>query len=90
MNIQAITGAAPVAPAAPVARPGAEPTAAPASAAATPTHLGGVEVDPQTREPKALRFPWLSRLSRELEPVSKQPSPYGSAPALGQKLDKTA
>ena len=33
---------------------------------------------------------WLSRLQRELEPASKQPSPYGSLPILGEKLDKQA
>jgi hypothetical protein len=34
------------------------------------------------------RFPWLSRVTRELESVSKQPSPYGSVPLLGENLDK--
>jgi hypothetical protein len=34
------------------------------------------------------RFPWLSRVTRELEAASKQPSPYGSVPLLGENLDK--
>lgn len=47
-------------------------------------------VDETTRQPIPPRFPWLSRLQRELEPASKQPSPYGSVPILGEKLDKQA
>lgn len=49
-----------------------------------------VPVDEKTNQPVPPRFPWLSRLQRELEPVSKQPSPYGSVPILGEKLDKQA
>jgi hypothetical protein len=49
-----------------------------------------VQVDEATNQPIPPRFPWLSRLQRELEPVSKQPSPYGSVPILGEKLDKQA
>lgn len=49
-----------------------------------------VEIDENTNLPKAPRFPWLSRLARELEPASKQPSPYGSVPLLGEKLDRQA
>ncbi len=47
-----------------------------------------VQVDEATQQPIPPRFPWLSRLARELEPASKQPSPYGSVPILGEKLDK--
>jgi hypothetical protein len=48
-------------------------------------------VDTSVPQPPAPpRFPWLSRLARELEPASKQPSPYGSVPILGEKLDKQA
>ncbi len=49
-----------------------------------------VEIDETTQQPVPPRFPWLSRLSRELEPASKQPSPYGTVPLLGEKLDKQA
>ena len=48
------------------------------------------QVDEATQQPVPPRFPWLSRLARELEPASKQPSPYGSVPILGEKLDKQA
>lgn len=47
-----------------------------------------LQVDETTQQPIPPRFPWLSRLARELEPASKQPSPYGSVPILGEKLDK--
>jgi hypothetical protein len=49
-----------------------------------------VQHDEVTKLPVPPRFPWLSRLQRELEPASKQPSPYGSLPILGEKLDKQA
>ena len=49
-----------------------------------------VQLDEQTQQPIPPRFPWISRLQRELEPASKQPSPYGSMPILGEKLDKQA
>jgi hypothetical protein len=49
-----------------------------------------VQRDEVTNLPIPPRFPWLSRLQRELEPASKQPSPYGSVPILGEKLDKQA
>lgn len=47
-------------------------------------------IDEKTQQPIPPRFPWLSRLQRELEPASKQPSPYGSVPILGERLDKQA
>jgi hypothetical protein len=49
-----------------------------------------VRVDAVTKQPLPPRYPWLSRLARELEPVSKQPLPYGSVPPLGEKVDQQA
>jgi hypothetical protein len=49
-----------------------------------------VQLDEVTNQPIPPRYPWLSRLARELEPASKQPSPYGNLPILGEKLDKQA
>ena len=57
---------------------------------AAPESLSLVQIDEKTQQPIPPRFPWLSRLSRELEPASRQPSPYGSVPLLGEKLDKQA
>lgn len=34
------------------------------------------------------RFPWLSWETRQLEAASKQPSPYGHVPLLGETLDQ--
>jgi len=34
------------------------------------------------------RFPWLSWETRQLEAASKQPSPYGHVPFLGETLDQ--
>ncbi len=36
----------------------------------------------------ARRFPWLSWETRQLEAASKQPSPYGRVPLLGETLDQ--
>ena len=63
------------------------PSEAPAP---SPEPVSIVEIDEKTNQPIPPRFPWLSRLQRELEPASKQPSPYGSMPILGEKLDKQA
>ena len=49
-----------------------------------------VQLDEETQLPIPPRFPWLSRLARELEPASRQPSPYGSVPILGEQLDRQA
>ena len=49
-----------------------------------------VQLDEATNQPVPPPLPWRSRLQRDLEPASKQPSPYGSMPILGEKLDKQA
>ena len=46
-----------------------------------------VEIDAKTRQPVPLRFPWLSRLSTELEKAAGQPAPFGKNPELGDRLD---
>ena len=43
-----------------------------------------------TDKPPPLRFPWLSRLSAQLEPVARQKSPFTAAPMLGDHLDRAA
>lgn len=80
-----------VLPATPSRTPDQPSTAQPAPAdQAKGSAVSLVEIDESTRQPIPPRFPWLSRLARELEPASKQPSPYGSVPLLGEKLDKQA
>jgi hypothetical protein len=36
------------------------------------------------------RFPWLSRLSEQLDSVAKQKPAFPSAPVLGDNVDKSA
>ena len=49
-----------------------------------------VEIDASTQQPKLPRFPWLSRLARELESASGKQPPYGSVPITGENLDSKA
>ncbi len=51
--------------------------------------LPGV-LDHATLRPVPPRFPWLSRLSRELEPTAKQKPSFPAAPALGDHLNQSA
>lgn len=37
-----------------------------------------------------LRFPWLSRISSELEPVAKQKPPFKTLPIIGDNVDHAA
>ena len=89
MSVNQVTGAGRVVLPTTATRPSDTPAPAPrASTEATESSL--VQLDEDTQQPIPPRFPWLSRLARELEPASKQPSPYGSIPILGEKLDKQA
>ena len=68
---------------------------APASATSdTATRSAGAgphgEDDKVTQQPVPLRFPWLSRLSTELEQASGKPAPFSPAPVLGDHLDSQA
>ena len=47
-----------------------------------------VELDDTTHQPLPPRFPWLSRLTAQLESVARQKSPFTSAPLLGDNLDQ--
>ena len=49
-----------------------------------------VEIDETTNLPKPPRFPWLSRLSAQLEPSAKQKPAFPSAPPLGENIDAAA
>jgi hypothetical protein len=49
-----------------------------------------MEIDKKTNAPVPLKFPWLSRLSRELEQASGQPAPFSAGPDLGETLDTKA
>jgi hypothetical protein len=84
MSVNNVTGVGRVVLPTTASRPADAP--APRASEASPA----APVDEATQQPVPPRFPWLSRLARELEPASKQPSPYGSVPILGEKLDKQA
>ena len=58
--------------------------------AATAAAAAPANVDEVTQQPLPPRFPWLSRLSQQLEAASKQRAAFPPAPALGDNLDKTA
>ena len=47
-----------------------------------------VEIDQVTNLPVPPRFPWLSRLAAQLEPVARQKPTFASAPQLGENLDQ--
>ena len=67
-------------------------TPAPATVSTTPARASNtvslVEIDTATNLPKPPRFPWLSRLAAQLEPVARQKPTFASAPQLGENLDQ--
>jgi hypothetical protein len=81
MSIHGISGATratlPVNPVQPAEPAAAEPR--------PPASL--IEIDAKTRQPVPLRFPWLSRLSTELEKAAGQPAPFGKNPELGDQVN---
>ena len=83
MSISSVTSAG---------RASAPTTEPPATGPATPppsAKLGGlVEIDDTTHQPVPPRFPWLSRLSAQLESVARQKSPFTAAPMLGDNVDQ--
>ena len=56
-----------------------------ASATASPTTSDEVA----HAQPTPPRFPWLSRLSQQLESVAKQKPAFPSAPVLGDNVDRS-
>lgn len=49
-----------------------------------------VQFDQVTQQPILPRFPWLSRLTAELEAAAKQRPTFPPTSALGNNIDKTA
>ena len=71
----------------------------PASTADSPATATGVrrpsappaaEIDNVTQQPLPPRFPWLSRLSQQLESAARQRPAFAAAPMLGDHVDKSA
>ena len=49
-----------------------------------------VTIDELTQQPVPPRFPWLSRLSQQLESAAKRRPAFAPAPVLGDHVDKSA
>ena len=75
----------------PVARAPATTTQTPSAAAARPANTVNAEqLDEVTQQPLPPRFPWLSRLSLQLEAASHQRAAFAPAPPLGDHVDQSA
>ena len=88
MSIPSISGVGRVATSTADTPASATPSAANTSRPGTAAPA--VTIDELTQQPVPPRFPWLSRLSQQLEAASKQRAAFPPAPALGDNLDKTA
>ena len=83
-GISGITGFGALGPADHSAAPGAGISLTAVAAAAQP-NSGDI-----AQQAAPARFPWLSRLSRELESAAQQPATFSAAPELGDYLDRSA
>ena len=84
-GISGITGFGALGPADHSAAPGAGISLTAVAAAAAQPNSGDI-----AQQAAPARFPWLSRLSRELESAAQQPATFSAAPALGDYLDRSA
>ena len=67
------------------------PASTTAAAASRPGTAAPVTaIDELTQPPVPPRFPWLSRLSQELESAAKRRPAFAPAPMLGDHVDKSA
>jgi len=73
-----------------VAQPVADKPAPTAPTAPGARPFGEPEIDGVTQQPLPPRFPWLSRLTRELGPASRQAPPFEPVPPLGDHIDRSA
>jgi len=82
-----------------VARAAADPEANAANQTTAIVATAASESSSSTSEPAdsasksaaaKLRFPWLRRISSELEPVAKQKPPFKSLPITGDNVDHAA
>ena len=68
----------------------AESSAAVTATARQVSADASVPLDEVTQQPLPPRFPWLSRLSLQLEAASQQRPAFGTAPPLGDHVDQSA
>ena len=87
MSITGITGTGRISP------PSTDPPAVAAPSldrAGASAAVAEPELDQVTQQPVPPRFPWLSRLTQQLESASHQRAAFPAAPALGDHLDRSA
>jgi hypothetical protein len=90
MSIPSITGPGRVSSVpADTTAPAAAATAALSAAGKNPSAPES-EPDAAFQTPKPPRFPWLSRLSQQLEQSAPKKAAFPPAPMLGDNLDRTA
>ena len=65
-------------------------TPAPTTTLRPTTAAPAVEIDAATQQPVPPRFPWLSRLSQQLESAAQRKPTFAPAPVLGDHVDKSA
>ena len=53
-------------------------------------HAKGGEPESPLETPRPVRFPWLARLSTQLEAAANQRAAFAAAPVLGDIVDKSA
>jgi len=88
MSIPSISGVGRVATATTDTPASATPSATTTARPGTP--VPAVTIDELTQQPVPPRFPWLSRLSLELESAAKRRPAFAPAPMLGDHVDKSA
>gem|GEM_PF-1591678 len=77
-------------PAASAAHETTASTAAAASESSSSTSQPADGASTSSGAAAKLRFPWLSRISSELEPVAKQKPPFKTLPIIGDNVDHAA
>ena len=65
------------------------PAPNPGTALALRSAVPAVEIDAVTQQPLPPRFPWLSRLSQQLEHAARQKPAFAPAPVLGDNVDRS-
>ncbi len=67
-------------------------TPAPFTRTAVSESINGTNAEPDSlhETPRPLRFPWLTRLSTQLEAAANQRAAFATAPVLGDIVDKSA
>jgi hypothetical protein len=69
----------------------APPTPAHFTRTAVSESINGTSTEPESLQdaPRPVRFPWLARLSTQLEAAANQRAAFAAAPVLGDIVDKS-